>query len=515
MLAYNTHINKHTDSGDLGHQNSKNVNNNTFLVMAESLVQVLQSNKNLERLQFKPFGRIPSTLLKAMAQLANLRFLSLDGWDDFQEYSLQLILESCSRLSHLSLGENDLTRFTLESFADTRSVSAIPELLSTGKTEGLVVKLERHDDPIKGGNGSSVLYVDQDLKEIHSKRPVLFRSSSPSSSLWPSPPLERIPHSSYRPTPPYQQKSHQNATLTPLGSCLQSLSLNQSGLRQDFLENFTRQCPRLEHISLLDGWGFYPSSRFASILAESCPNLRRLEFRGQALDLQDEFFVSLCAQFPGLQWIHAGKSGFSQGGLDAVRMSCHSIVSLNLDGAHGIKSYSLDLLLRTCGTLKSLRAEGVVLNGRDLAKDSRWACRALETLVIEIEIWDAPLGESESVEDVRGRVYDHLSDLARLQVLGLGGGHRVGGLSPGVDLTLESGLAKLGSLLCLEQLHIRSLFRAIRVDDIRWMVENWPRLWMLGIGKSPAFARSRGGDNTNKAVEWLAHSRPGIDIRIY
>ncbi|KAG0294820.1 hypothetical protein BGZ96_000391 [Linnemannia gamsii] len=450
-----------------------------------------------------------------MAELDRLRLLSLNGWEDFQEYSLQLVLESCSSLSHLSLGENDFTRFTLKSFSDDYSTSAAPRAVGAGKTDGVVVKLERYDDPIKGRHGSSARYADQDLLDIHSKRPILYRPLSPASSPFPGLALERLRPHSDRPMPPYQYKTHQTSRTTPLGSCLQSLSLHQSGLRQDFLENLTQQCPQLEHLSLLDGWGFYPSSRFATILSESCPNLRRLEFRRQALDLQDEFFVSLCAQFPGLQWIHAGKTGFSQGGLEAVRLSCHSIVSLNLDGALGIQSPSLDLLLRTCGSLKTLRAEGVVLNGRDLVKDSRWACRELETLVIEIEIWATPTGgRFESVEVVRGRVYDHLSDLTRLQVLGLGGGHRVGGSTSGVDLTLGSGLAKLASLHCLEELHIRSLFRAIEVDDMAWMVDTWPRFRRLEVGKSPAFARNRGGDNTNKAVEWLAHSRPGIDIRI-
>ncbi|KAG0377987.1 hypothetical protein BGX24_005001 [Mortierella sp. AD032] len=94
----------------------------------------------------------------AMAQLDNLRLLSLNGWDDFQEYSLQLVLESCSRLSHLSLGENNFTRFTLESFAKSHSTSVIPGIVTSGKTEDAVVKLERYDDPIKGGNGSSIHY---------------------------------------------------------------------------------------------------------------------------------------------------------------------------------------------------------------------------------------------------------------------------------------------------------------------------------------------------------------------
>ncbi|KAF9154989.1 hypothetical protein BG015_011404 [Linnemannia schmuckeri] len=532
LSSCNALINKQTSSRDPPFHNlSSNANNNSnstvsqpefdraahsaFLLLAEGLVKVLQANKNLERLQFKPHGRVPASLLKAMAQLDRLRLLSLNGWEDFQEYSLQLILESCPRLSHLSLGENDFTRFTLESFCSDYSTAVAPGGFGASTMEEVVVKLERYDDPIKGGNRSSVRYVDQGLLDIHSKRPVLFRPLSPSSLSAPGPALEDLRPHIDRPMLSYQNKSHQTSNTTPLCRGLQSLSLHQSGFRQDFLEKLTRQCPGLEHLSLLDGWGFYPSSRFTTILSESCPKLRRLEFRQQALDLQDEFFVSLCAQFPDLQWIHAGKTGFSQGGLEAVRLSCHSIVSLNLDGARGIQSPSLDLLLRTCGSLRSLRAEGVVLNGRDLVKDSRWASRGLETLVIEIEIWSAPAGgESESVEVVRERVYDYLSDLTRLQVLGLGGGHRVGGSAPGVDLTLGSGLAKLVSLHCLEELHIRSLFRAIQVDDVAWMVENWPRLWRLEVGKGPAFAKSRGGDNTNKAVEWLAQTRPGIDIRI-
>ncbi|KAF9107836.1 hypothetical protein BGX29_004675 [Mortierella sp. GBA35] len=388
--------------------------------MADSLVKVLQANKNLEHLQFKPHGRIPSALLKALAQLHRLRLLSLNGWDDFQEYSLQMILESCSRLSHLSLGENDFTRFTLKSLADTHTSSSSQGALTTGKTEGIVVKLERYDDPIKGGNGPIARYVDQDLLDIHSKRPVLYSSTSASSSSPPSSSglhMERLPPRLH-PLPAYQRQNHHQPTTIPLGSCLQSLSLHQSGLRQDFLENLTRQCPRLEHLSLLDGWGFYPSSRFASILSESCPNLRRLEFREQALDLQDEFFVSLCAQFPGLQCIHAGKTGFSQGALEAVRMSCHSIVSLHLDGARGIQSPALDMLLRTCGSLKVLRAEGVVLNGRDLVKDSRWACRTLEILMVEIEIWAAPLSSQgpEGAEGVQREVVTESADLFQVSI---------------------------------------------------------------------------------------------------
>ncbi|KAG0250809.1 hypothetical protein BG011_008062, partial [Mortierella polycephala] len=458
----------------------------SFVRMAENLERIIRSNKHIKCLQIKPQGQLPRSLIETFSQHDQLRMLSLNGWQNFHEYSLLLIIESCPRLTHLSLGENDFTQYTLEALASSSSTPIShtkPDTLFLNIPEGKV-RLERCDDPIKGRNGSKS--ADQDLLEIHSKRAVLYHHKN-------------------------QDQQDQRVQ-----SRIQSLSLHQSGLRQDFLVNLTKACPRLEHLSLLDGWGFYPSSRFAFILSQACPHLSRFEFREQSLDLQDEFFVSLCTNFPQLQWIHAGRTGFSHGALESVRMNCREIVSLNLDGARGIQSGEVDQILQTCASLKVFSAQGVVLNGWDLKHGSTWACRGLETLVLDIEIY-APIDSSTmsscSVTSVRERVYDQLAQLTRLVMLGLGGGHSVRGVESGVDLTLASGLERLASLHCLECLDIRRLRRVLGQEDMAWMVQHWPRFQKLEINKSRTY--NHRGDMTNKAIEWLVKARPGMDIRLY
>ncbi|KAF8971288.1 hypothetical protein BGZ46_010340 [Entomortierella lignicola] len=369
-------------------------NYDSFLKMTDGLVRVIRNNKNLRCLQLKPIGRFPPRLLEALSQLDHLEFLSLNAWRDFQEYSLQLIMEACPGLSHLSLGENDFTRCTLETIHGNQT----PKLSKPG--------LHRTDK-------SKARY-------------------------------------------------------------------------------------KLE---------------------------RRLEFREQALDLQDEFFISLCRHIPRLQWIHAGMTGFSNGALDSIRVQCKDITSLNLDGTRGIQSKALDQLLRTCYSLRVMSARGVVLNARDMDRGSKWACRGLETLVLDIEIYAAitmpqssghnsrnQLSNQDSVKAVREYVYDQLGDLTRLQLLGIGGGHPVGGTEPGVDLTLESGLQKLDTLHCLEKLDIRRLARTQGENDLAWMVRQWPRFCSLEVSKGRTIKQTN--DKTHKAIEWLSRTRPGMKISL-
>ncbi|KAF9985183.1 hypothetical protein BGZ75_003274 [Mortierella antarctica] len=487
----------------------------SFMVLATKLVRVIHSNQNLQCLQFRPSGRIPSMLLEALAQQERLRVLSLNGWQDFQEYSLELIMEACPQLSHLSLGENDFTRFTLQTIAKCASNPHTDSLALSSDSKEAMIRFEPYDDPIKTRSGP--YSASQDLLDTGSKQAVLY---TPAPTLAPKEHAVLQKGSLANQQSPLSPMDHGPSALTPW-SQIKSLSLCQAGLRQEFLVNLVRMCPSLEHLSLLDGWGFYPTSRFASVLSQVCPHLRRFEFREQALDLQDEFFASLCSRFPRLEWIHAGKTGFSHSALDSVRLLCKDIVSLNLDGARGVQSTALAKVLSTCGSLKALSAHGVVLNGHDLNNGPAWACHGLETLVLDIEIYATSTGAHtlttartiSSIQSVRERIYDRLAALKRLQMLGLGGGHAVG-TERGIDLTLASGLAKLTSLECLERLDIRRLARAIGQADFVWMVRHWPRFRQLDISKRRASSNTL-SDNTNKAIEWLTHARPGMDIRLY
>ncbi|KAF9951068.1 hypothetical protein BGZ72_007327 [Mortierella alpina] len=504
-----------TDDKD-GRQTTDVDSYSSFLAVATKLVCVIHSNPTLQCLQFRPSGRIPLILLEALSQHDQLRVLSLNGWHNFQEYSLELIMEACPQLWHLSLGENDFTSFTLQTIAKCGEANLLTVSTSNPPPSGsmeTMVKLERYDDPIKSRNGP--YSASPDALDICSKQAVLY-TPSPTLALEEHAPLQEVHPSSHQPSLAPTDRRH--PALAPW-SRIKRLSVCQAGLRQDFLVNLVRMCPSLEHLSLLDGWGFYPTSRFASVLSQVCPHLKRLEFREQALDLQDEFFASLCSRFPRLEWIHAGKTGFSHAALESVRLHCQDIVSLNLDGARGIQSAAVAGILSSCGSLRVFSAQGVVLNGHDLDNGSAWACRGLETLVLDIELYamstgaQAPTTVLPSIQSVRERVYDRLADLNRLQLLGLGGGHAVGP-ERGVDLTLASGLGKLTSLVCLERLDIRRLTRAIGQEDFAWMVQHWPRFRQLDISQRRA-SSSKLIDNTNKAIEWLTLTRPGMNIRLY
>ncbi|KAG0037256.1 hypothetical protein BGZ82_002889 [Podila clonocystis] len=375
----------------------------------------------------------PRLLLSALSQLTDLRLLFLNSWQDFQEYSLQLILESCRSLEHLSLGENDFTRFTLE---------YQQHLKQTGAEK--VLRLEKFDDPLKSTSGltpqTGQTYVEPDLRDFHAKRGVLVSSSTLGSegalayelhlqqlsqqqsgavyldplsynqqAVYTSSTLAHRPDPSL-PVSHKQQQEQQRQQQTQI----RSLNLDHTGLRQEFLLNLANQCPKLEHLSVQASWGLYPSSKFMQLIRFTCPELKRFQFRDQGKDLQDEFFLQMIDQFSGqLEWLHAGKTGFSQAGLAALlrqqsQLQLHQdsvllrgqptqpfrgLVSLNVDGARGIQSKSVVQLLEQCSGLKVLSAQGVVLNGRDLFQSPSglvpWSCRGLETLVVDIEIYAA------------------------------------------------------------------------------------------------------------------------------
>lgn len=97
--------------------------------------------------------------------------------------------------------------------------------------------------------------------------------------------------------------------------------------------------------------------------------------------------------------------------------------------------------------------------------------------------------------DLQHRVYERLARFTHLERLELGNQgpwrieeifHR---LPPGVeikdqwrnhvdcmDLTLTSGLRKLGGLKELREVSVKSLATFIGVQEVQWMVESWPRL---------------------------------------
>jgi hypothetical protein len=72
-------------------------------------------------------------------------------------------------------------------------------------------------------------------------------------------------------------------------------------------------------------------------------------------------------------------------------------------------------------------------------------------------------------------------------------------------MSLESGLHKLSTLKNLEELNVTCLAVRIGVEEVQWMVENWPRLRVI-------YGLDGNSSSEKKAVEWLKEHRPGIKL---
>lgn len=140
-----------------------------------------------------------------------------------------------------------------------------------------------------------------------------------------------------------------------------------------------------------------------------------------------------------------------------------------------------------------------------------WACEAtLE--VLHVKIVDIPIKYDDDEGKrlpLQKRVCGRLARLTSLQVLWLGHFPAIPETEEGedgeimgdpqeecLDLTLESGLAALGTLKSLRQLNLHDIYHGIGVAEVQWMVESWPELETIW------------GIEDGLAYDWLKNNRP-------
>ncbi|KAK3810888.1 MAG: hypothetical protein J3Q66DRAFT_350431 [Benniella sp.] len=151
-----------------------------------------------------------------------------------------------------------------------------------------------------------------------------------------------------------------------------------------------------------------------------------------------------------------------------------------------------------------------------------WACEP-SLKVLKVQILDIPSkamglwgriqesypGQGREIQEL---VYGRLARLTNLETLWLGrkpyrkvGSKPRGKLPYCLEMSLESGLHKLSTLKKLEELNVTCLVVRIGVEEVQWMVENWPRLRVI-------YGLDGNSGSGNKAVEWLKEHRPGIKL---
>ncbi|KAK3810970.1 MAG: hypothetical protein J3Q66DRAFT_57671, partial [Benniella sp.] len=303
------------------------------------------------------------------------------------------------------------------------------------------------------------------------------------------------------------------------------------------------------------------SEAFLSWLWERCSQVELLELSGLN-NLPGSLVDSLPIHMPNLNSIHLIELSLSDEKIAALlsitRNGWKDIRMAYFNGLHLRRTHRA--LMEHCLTLEELEIHNCAINGVQKAQilaaspnlhtfctleddwfkgDSyfdvhsfidrdpqtgelkTWACEStLKTLKVKITgvpilgshgVRGWGMGGSEVVREaypgqareIQGHVYDRLARLTHLETLWLAQENRVDRLEC-LDMSLDSGLHKLAGLKELKELGIEHLKTRIGVQEVQWMVNQWPKLrTILGL-------KSQRTEEAKEAVEWLQKHHPEI-----
>ncbi|KAF9910140.1 hypothetical protein EC991_007272 [Linnemannia zychae] len=254
--------------------------------------------------------------------------------------------------------------------------------------------------------------------------------------------------------------------VTPLR--IKTLALTRSSPTGSFVRNILRNSPMLREFSLarnlhsalssedlLPGTDMYGS--LTSLNLESCKSI------------PSEALLSVLELCTGLERINLCGTWADDAALDVIASNSHKLTNLNLSLCAQITDAGLLRMLTVCRNLifLDISSHGVLTAGI-FRSDLVWVCSRLQTLIIVGIDMMRPGGQ---VQANHGMMFDQFSRLSYLQDLAIGG--------PYQDLRLEAGLDRMGKLINLESFRVTHLQNALGEDEIRWLVEAWPKLKRL------------------------------------
>ncbi|KAG0236485.1 hypothetical protein BGW42_003391 [Actinomortierella wolfii] len=281
---------------------------------------------------------------------------------------------------------------------------------------------------------------------------------------------------------------------------LETLSLIRSGPRSELIANLLRCSPRLKNLTLARSSGVVLPAPFLQEAHESLANLVLVDFESCRLISNDAMRVLFTAS-PGLVRINVMGTVIEDSGLRQLANSCLSLERLNLAFCHHITDTGARYVLDHCARLKSINLTSQLGLTADIFFGPKWRCRQLESLVLmDIDMSRAEHHQSDhhqgevddALEESRGdtlatneeqdliamhtcaegdsnhvAMFRQLSQLHCLKDLTLGGSN--------MSIRLADGLDKLGTLPCLESWHVQQLEGTLADEEIRWLIEAWPK----------------------------------------
>jgi len=252
---------------------------------------------------------------------------------------------------------------------------------------------------------------------------------------------------------------------------LRNLGLARSYLPGTFVKNLLRVSPRIKEVSLARNTRTILTREDILPLQGILSQLTHLNLDSCRLIDSDamETIFGTCT----LERVNISSTMANDRCLDALLSNCSRLQSLNLSWCTHITDQGIINLLTICTTLKLLDIRTLGTISSAIFQPNRpWACRDLETLnIMGVNMTKpriAALGGSNDIAANHSRMFEQLSRLLSLRDLVLGGSN--------LTLELSSGMSRLGRLEELESFRIAALEVILAEDEIRWIVDSWPKL---------------------------------------
>ncbi|KAF9953505.1 hypothetical protein BGZ72_005361 [Mortierella alpina] len=246
---------------------------------------------------------------------------------------------------------------------------------------------------------------------------------------------------------------------------------------------FVSHCQYLTHLKLQLSRGderLDPEDLDAIGLATHCPRITHLNLA--YLKIQDQEIAMLLSHLPNLTDLDAQWTKFAGRSLEYVvgqesRLR-EQLQSLDLTAAKKADSALIQTLLCACSGLRRFRATSINatdmvfgVSGKATETLDSWACLRLLELQLSV------VGIAAADRGLQRGVYNQLSKLRELRVLGLGGHSlstwfRIATL----ELSLDSGLGQLTELTELRVFNFSYMCHDLGMEEVEYMMRHWKNL---------------------------------------
>jgi len=280
----------------------------------------------------------------------------------------------------------------------------------------------------------------------------------------------------------------------PNASQIQRLTVTKPQRSCNGLE-LLKQCPQLRSLTWSDSDAvMLPLQAMGQALLKNqqWPHLEELNLNLIGYKEQDQDLAMMLEGIHRLVTLHAASSGFGPKCVEAIRMHQSTVTTLDLAMCLQITSPMVQTLLTSMTALESLTVGRI--HYLDIIDGGPWVSLQLRRLAIAIDMKKPPEVEEEerkkrkqgvrhseikSVFEAQQRgVFQRLSTLERLCSLALLSPSSDG--SMGNDQTLDfrqrMGLDSLSTLKQLEEFAFKSFHQYMTMNDVRWILDHWPRI---------------------------------------